>query len=116
MLIPAAFTQIESGWLQNLDFEFTYGNDQSEGIMNFEYENLKIHTLKKKNVEKNPLQAVKTFIANTFVIKTDNLQSDKNFRQGEIQFERNKKKSIFNYWWKSLLSGFKSSTGIKEER
>jgi hypothetical protein len=51
----------------------------------------------------------KTFLINT-IIKND---KDKDVpigkRTGKIEFERDRKRQIFNYWWKSLLSGIKAS-------
>ncbi|UII26469.1 hypothetical protein LVD15_24760 [Fulvivirga maritima] len=114
MIEYVGFTKIREGKLLNLDFNFTYNNNSSDGKMYFEYENLKINTLDKDDHTSKGLgQNIKSFIANTFVVKTDNSKDDGKFRVGDISFERDKKKSIFNYWWKSLLTGFRSSTGIE---
>ncbi len=50
------------------------------------------------------------FFANTFIIKTNN---PNNFvlRKGDIFFERDEKRAIFNYWTKTFLSGVVSSIG-----
>lgn len=113
MLEDVAFVSIEKGQLKDLNFEFKYNNDASNGTMHFEYEDLKINTLDKESNSSEGLgEDIKSFIANTFVVRTNNLKKD-SFRVGDIEFERDKKKSIFNYWWKSLLTGFRSSTGIK---
>ncbi|UII20047.1 hypothetical protein [Fulvivirga ligni] len=119
MLEYVGFTRIKEGQLHHLDFNFTYNNNKSDGEMYFEYEGLKISTLDKENHTSEGLgESIKTFIANTFVVKTNNMKDDGKFRVGKIEFERDKKKSILNYWWKSLLTGFRSSTGIEapEER
>ncbi|MBL3657577.1 AsmA family protein [Fulvivirga sediminis] len=114
MIEYVGFTQIKEGKLLSLNFDFTYNNNSSDGKMYFEYEGLKINTLDKDDHTSEGLgQNIKSFIANTFVVKTNNSKDDGKFRVGEISFERDKKKSIFNYWWKSLLTGFRSSTGIE---
>lgn len=105
MVMPVAFVKFKSGSIKTLAFDFIYNNDLSKGEVIFEYENLKVVLLNKKN----NAQAIKSFVANAFVVKKNNLQKDKSFRKGTISFERDKKKSVFNYWWKSLLSGLKDS-------
>jgi hypothetical protein len=56
-----------------------------------------------------------SFFANTFIIKTNN---PKNFvlRKGDIFFERDKKRAIFNYWTKTFLSGVISSIGAANNK
>ncbi|MDZ7774970.1 MAG: hypothetical protein U5L09_04815 [Bacteroidales bacterium] len=108
MVTPAASVQIKSGKTKTLAFSFSYDDDIASGEVTFEYENLKVILLNKKS---NP-QAVKSFLANTFIIKKNNLQQDKSWKKGTISFERDKKKSVFNYWWKSVLSGLKDAVNF----
>ena len=67
--------------------------------------------MKKKTGDKGGFAS---FLANTFVINNKS-PNGKNLRVGEIYFERDKQKSIFNFLWKSLLSGIKPSLGINEK-
>jgi hypothetical protein len=53
---------------------------------------------------------MKSVLANTFKVKSDN--TGENIRTGAINVEREINKSVFNYWWKSMLSGLKSSIGL----
>ncbi|ELR69261.1 hypothetical protein C900_05332 [Fulvivirga imtechensis AK7] len=113
MLERVAFTSIEKGRLVDLDFDFHYNTEQANGKMNFSYEDLKINTISKAtNSSKGAGQDIKSFIANLLILKKNNLKDKDDFRVGDIDFARHKKKSIFNYWWKSLLTGFRSSTGL----
>lgn len=114
MMKYVAFTEIEQGHLNSLDFNFTYNSKMSHGKMNFAYENLKIDFLNKENAKSGGFfNEIKGFVANTFVVNEHNNNKTNKFRVGDIQYERNIKKSMFNFWWKSILSGFRSSTGIK---
>lgn len=102
-----AFIRIESGRLNNLDFDFDYNDRSSKGTLTINYEDLKIAGLKK---EKSPDESdFKTFLINTIVRddKDKNVPLDK--RTGAIEFDRDRKRQIFNFWWKSLLSGIKAS-------
>ncbi len=106
MTVPVASVRVESGQTKTVDFNFYYNNERSYGDMIFEYENLEVMLLTKEN--DSPKNII-SFFANAVVIKKDNLKTNKSFNKGTISFERDKKKSIFNYWWKSLLSGIKTS-------
>ena len=101
-----AFINIESGKLNALNFKFNYTDKLSSGKLTINYEDLKINGLKKeKSVIINDF---KTLLINT-VVKNDKDKSvPTEKRTGTISFERDRKRQIFNYWWKSLLSGIKS--------
>ncbi len=102
-----AFIRIESGRLNALNFDFDYNDKSSKGTLTINYEDLKITGLKKEKSKDE--SDIKTFLINT-VVKNDkdkNMPIDK--RTGAIEFERDRKRQIFNFWWKSLLSGIKAS-------
>ncbi len=111
MMESAANVSIKSGFNQNLDFKFTGDNKKSEGMMHFRYADLKVSVFKKK---KSGNSGLASFFANTFVINTKNQKE--NLRTGPIYYERDQKKSIFNFMWKSMLSGIKPSIGIKHKK
>jgi hypothetical protein len=112
-----AFVSIEEGKLNALNFNFDYNDKVSNGTLIINYENLKMKGLKKqKETIENEL---KTFLLNTF------LKSDKDKtvptakRTGEISFERDTKRQVFNFWWKSLYSGIKETlknSGSKKKK
>ncbi len=105
MLVQNAAVRVETGNLKRLAFNFTYDDDRSAGDLLFEYDNLKVHILDK---EDRTNKKVQSFFTNILVLQKGNIRDDRSFREGTIAFERDKKKSLFNYWWKSLLSGIKS--------
>jgi len=102
ILVPSAFVRVDNGQIKRLEFDFTYDSNSSEGKLELEYEDLEITLLDKDDGSK---KAVKTFITETFILQKDNLKEDRSYKEGSISFERNKKKAIFNYWWKSVFSG-----------
>jgi hypothetical protein len=104
-----AFVSVTSGRLNQLTFNFDYTDRRSSGSVVVNYEDLKINSLtKEKSPEKNEL---KTFIVNTLLRKNKDEKVDMEKRTGTIEFERERKRAIFHYWWRSLLSGIKSSAG-----
>ena len=109
MIIENAGMKIEGGELKSLAFNFDYNAQHASGEVIFEYDQLKVSVLKKGNQSKNKFQS---FVTNTFIVRKENLREKNNFRKGEISFERNKKRSVFNYWWKSLYSGLKDTAAF----
>lgn len=105
VITPNAFVRVENGKINTFEFNFEYNNLRSRGTLNFEYENLKLLFL---NQEDGSNKVLKSIIANSFLVKKENQKNNKTYTLGEISFERDRKKSIFNYWWKSILSGIES--------
>lgn len=109
MLKYVAFVRMDTGMLNSLEFDMTLNEDHSNGTLIMKYENLEISVLDKKSIEqKGLLENLMTFVANNFVVRKNNTP-ESGMQAGRIQFERVKHKSIFNFWWKSLLSGIKES-------
>lgn len=108
-LTPLLAYQIRSGQLSELKFRFNADIKNAQGDLDFLYENFKIDKLDKKNMKGNQFdEQLFSFIANGFVIKNSNPDWKGKERKGNIQFERNVRKSIFHYWWNAILSGMQS--------
>ncbi len=116
ILSPNAFVKIKSGVNEKIILNVQANNDYSMGSMKFYYNNLKIALLN-KNTEtpKGVGKAIGSFFANTFIINTNNPHLVF-VKKGNIFFERDKSKSIFNYWSKTFLSGVVSSIGAKNNK
>lgn len=111
-----AFVQVKGGINKLLKFNVDANEDYAIGKMVFFYDNLKITILNEKNTESKGLgNTIKSLFANTFVVNTRN----PHFifvREGNIFYERDKSKSVFNYWAKSILSGVVSSIGATNNK
>ncbi len=68
MLGPAAKVRIESGIMTNLKFNFAYTMKRSDGLVEINYKNLKVSSLREKD-DKAAISVVKTLVLNTFIIK-----------------------------------------------
>jgi hypothetical protein len=106
MLTTAANAKISEGTLDELKFHFSYNDTRSDGSLELNYTDLKMTSLLKK--KENVPNRVLTFLLRLVVKKDmdENLPTDK--KTGTVLFYRDKRRSIFNYWWKSVLSGVKS--------
>ncbi len=102
---------VESGYLNWVKFNFEYNDDRSDGKVEMNYKDLKVAVLKKDDPTKKA--GLKNFVLNTFILKEDldeKLKTED--RIGTIQFYRDRRRSLFYYWWKSVLSGVLSVYSI----
>jgi Domain of Unknown Function (DUF748) len=99
--------EIKKGTLNDLHFNFSYNDDVSTGEVLINYTDLKLQALKKEKIhEVNKLLSA----AINAVVKSDKDKSvDKSKRIGVISIERDKKRFVFQLWWKSLLDGLQST-------
>ena len=111
MLRNVVFGEVVSGKVNELAFRSYVNEDESHGTMRFGYEDLKVQ-INHKESEKGRKGLI-TFIANSFIVKTDN-PSNNQFRESELHYVRDKRKSLINFWWKTILSGLKDTMGVPE--
>lgn len=99
--------EISEGTLNELHFNFSYNDAVSTGEVLINYSNLKLGALKKEKVhEVNKLLST----AINAIVKSDKDKSvDKSERTGAIDIERDKKRFVFQLWWKSVLDGLQST-------
>ncbi|MDZ7691302.1 MAG: hypothetical protein U5K69_09260 [Balneolaceae bacterium] len=107
---PMGFVRLSSGTINAMEFDMELDQAKASGKILLNYSDLKVELLEREQVKENEEKQLLSFLANTVKIKRNN--SEKPLREGEITFERDPHKSIFNYWWKSLLSGLKGSIGM----
>jgi len=111
ILIPNASAQVKSGINNRIVMTARANENYSYGEMTFYYNDLKVQLLNRETETPKGLgNILGSFFANTFIIRTNN---PKNLvlRKGDIFFERDEKRAIFNYWTKTFLSGVVSSIG-----
>jgi len=116
ILIPSASVQISSGDNKRIIMTARANEHYSYGEMKFYYEDLKIKLLNRETETPKGLgNVLGSFFANTFIIKSNNPRN-LFLRKGDIFYERDKKRAIFNYWTKTFLSGVVSSIGATNNK
>ena len=111
ILSPNLSVKVRSGTSQALQMKAGFDDDNSHGSMTFLYSDLKISLLNPETeLPKGLGNVLSSFFANTFMIQSNNPRR-RNVRKGEMYFERDKSKSIFNYWIKTCFSGLIASIG-----
>ena len=111
MLEKSAPMKIEEGNLQHFEFELELNAQNSDGKLFMRYDNLKIAVL---NFDGNQRQKARlaSFWANKMILNSSYPKGDES-EPVVIYYERDKKRSIINFWWKSLYSGVKEALGIE---
>ncbi len=110
ILEPIAFVRIDRGKILGLDFDMNLSENHAGGTLTLQYKDLKVSLLDDEGAGENFGDKAKSLLANTFKIKSEN--KGEKPRVSQVDFKRIKDKSVFNYWWKSLLSGLKESIGL----
>ena len=109
MLEKNAFLFVTSGNVEVMDFNFKANNYNATGSMALRYQELKI-ALKNKQMDDTTglKERVLSFIADIKIMDSNPLPGEA-LRTGIVDYARDPQKSIFNYLFKAILTGIKSS-------
>lgn len=112
-MVPA---EITSGTIQKMVFANVHANKKnSVGKLDLYYTNLSLKVMQQDDKGWSKFKAgLFSWAGNTFV-RDQNPAKNGKFQEGVIYFERDVYKSIFNYLWKSIFSGIKSTIGINKK-
>ncbi len=95
--------------------QVTGNGTKATGLMSFRYNDLAIRLHPAKPGAWNRLeQSLLTEIANLYLADSNPKENGK-MKHGTIFFERDPSRGFFNFLWKSILSGLKSTMGINSE-
>lgn len=94
MVGAAAKLKIESGVMSNLKFDYSYTMLNSSGLIELNYEDLKISSLREDKDGNQAISPIKTLLLNAFIKKDMNKDVNADKRTGEISFNRDTKRSI----------------------
>ncbi|HEX8461910.1 MAG TPA: hypothetical protein VF623_10790 [Segetibacter sp.] len=111
-IVPISNVKIESGKSDSVSFTAVGRLDVAMGEMRMYYHKLHIKFVEDGVPDKSSFaQKVISFVANTFVIKSNNTS-----RKGIIYYKHLTEQSFVNYIIKTTLSGIASSIGSKKNR
>ncbi len=97
------------GNLDSMNFRFIADNNRARGNLLMVYKNLQVTVTDEHGKETNKLnQRIKTFFANKQLINS-NPPPGHPIKAGTIRYERDPRKFIINYSFKSILSGIQST-------
>lgn len=103
-----AKVEAPGGQIHSIDFQMDLTAEGSQGTLKAHYTGLQVNVIDFEGTEVDSKNIV-SFLANNLVIEENNKPP---LTGVKISYERDPHKSVFYYWWKSLLSGLKSSIGL----
>jgi hypothetical protein len=108
MLEKNAFIFATSGKIDAMNFGFTANNTKATGHLNLLYHGLKLAVKNKQTDDTTALkERIESLIANSIIIDSNPLPGE-GVRQGVIDNQRDPERFLFNYCFKSILTGIKS--------
>lgn len=110
-----AFLSIKEGMCNSISMDFHGNKHYALGSMLFKYKDFKIGLIDKKKLHPDAKTNLLSFLANTFVVRRSNPVTLFP-RTGIMYFEPDPHKSIFNYLFKTALSGIKHTIGLREQK
>lgn len=112
MLKPNTNVLIKDGVIDSMIFSFHANEIESRGSMKLIYRKLQIELLDKRNKKESTLKNLLSFLAHRLIIKEENPSPKEPVRITEINYPWDGYHFIFNYSWKSILSGIKPAIGL----
>jgi hypothetical protein len=109
ILEKSASISITSGKINTMNFGFSANNTKATGNMKLLYEGLKFDMMNKQTGKTTTFkEQLKSLIANIIVIESNPMPGEE-ARPGIIEYERDPERYIFGYFFRSLLSGIKTT-------
>jgi hypothetical protein len=109
MLENSAFVVATAGKIDTMNFNFVANNTKATGRMKLFYHGLAVTVKNKETGDTTGLkQKLMTFIANRKLIDANPLPG-KEIREGEIDHMRDPERFLFNYCFRSIFSGIRTT-------
>ncbi len=102
-----AFINLNRGVLHSLEFGFTADHDASTGTMKMIYDDLEVRFLDNSTLDEGRRTRLRSFFVNQFAVRSSN--DSESPRVVDISYERDKSRSMFNYWWNTVKDGLRKS-------
>ncbi|MBC8436033.1 MAG: hypothetical protein H8D88_00555, partial [Bacteroidetes bacterium] len=116
MVTKVAPVKIKSGVVDSVNIHWMRGNNTyATGILDLYYQGLQIELLHKKKNFMNKMGTDILQILVNMAVPQENPGYFGIHRRGYIWNQRNEEKGYFNFFWKSILEGLKSSEGINSK-
>lgn len=114
VLEPLSSVSIRSGKVDRFQFTFSADKTKADGYVVFGYNDMKISVLEMKNGNTKEAKFA-SFLANSLLLRSKNPRGGE-LLPDEINFNRDERRSVLNYWWKSVFSGIRNTLGLKDAK
>ncbi len=110
----AAPISIETGQINRFEFNISLNNEKATGELLFGFDEFKVNILNISDDETRKSKLA-TFWANSMMLNTRNPKGKDELQPISINYKRDEKRSVINYWWKAIYSAAKEAIGIKDD-
>ncbi len=113
--IPMALVRINTGTIDDINFEFKGDNLGAGGPMVMKYHDFKVDVLK-KDEESNEVKkkGLMSLFANIIIINNNPRNGE--LRKVEPYYKRDINKSFFNLVWKTMFTGIQETVGVPKKK
>lgn len=112
--IPLGSLKVDDINMKSLEATVKGNNTSAKGTVRFEYSDLKVAALKNDGDTLKKRKFL-SFLANAFIIKSENPLKGKEIRVVYPTLTRDPQKSYFNLVWKTIFTGLKMTAGINKK-
>ncbi len=113
LIMPMGLARIDNGEINGLTYDMNGDHSKATGKLLFLYKDIKVALLKKDNSEDGfKTRFLPTLAAGILVKKSNPAGGDT--RHADVNFSRDRNRSIFHMMWKSMFSGIKEIAGMKK--
>lgn len=117
ILRPLLNVEIASGNIKKVAFNMQGTDHRNWGDFRFDYDDLKINLLNKKNEDgEQSSKKVVSFLVNELLINDSNPDKKGVYTVAKVNYRRVPEHTFFKTMWQSLLDGIKQCAGISKER
>lgn len=109
LLEPIALVKAETGYFNKISFDVKANEKGSYGTVQALYKDLKISVLVKEDDGKIGKAGLVSFLANRFVVATNNPEEGQSARISNFTYTHLPTHSFFNLMWKSIFAGIKEN-------
>jgi hypothetical protein len=107
---PMAAADLDDGYVEPITARIAGNQYAAVGLLRFHYRDLKVRLLSHRDTTR------KTLLLNFENFMVRRVLRRRNTEDSRIFFARDRRKFVFNYWIKSLVSGILTSVGVKANK
>jgi len=111
-VVIAENMRIKGGKVQEASFGYTVNGLNARGWVKASYTDLGVELLNEKSKKAGFLNSIVSWVANTFVVRTDNVPTDKDFKVGQVKYTLPPDAAVMQTIWFPIRAGLGDLVGF----
>ncbi|MEN5233345.1 hypothetical protein [Sphingobacterium faecium] len=116
ILRPLLNVEITSGNIKKIAFDMEANDHRNWGKFNFDYDDLKVAILEKKEDGTHKRKGLVSLLVNELLVNGSNPNLSGEYIIGKVNWQRHPDHTFFKTLWQSLLDGIKQCVGLSKQR